>query len=238
MPKQPTGQPTQGPGPQKTGPAWSAVLQIIVAVAVGTALVAGPQIWAFGERLNGDWKRWSSDQWPRSATPPPRAPATSTRPAVIPAAPVSDPAVRAAASQPPARSVARATASKPSTPSKPSRVSNVKSRPQVARTTLSAPVLLEPRLDPKAYHEMYMKQGIDLYQAGWFGPAIGRFRRAAAIIPSPTAYLWIGRAAIRAGRSFEARTALERAIALAPDSAAAREANALLDRLKTEKSPS
>ncbi|MGQ0549491.1 MAG: tetratricopeptide repeat protein [Armatimonadota bacterium] len=83
-----------------------------------------------------------------------------------------------------------------------------------------------------------MKQGIELYQAGWYGPAIGRFRLAAALIPSPTAYLWIGRAAIRAGRPFEARAALERTIALAPDSAAAREAHTLLDRLKSDKSSS
>ncbi|MGH2373751.1 MAG: tetratricopeptide repeat protein [bacterium] len=83
-----------------------------------------------------------------------------------------------------------------------------------------------------------MTQGIELYQAGWYGPAIGRFRLAAALIPSPTAYLWIGRAAIRAGRPFEARIALERTIALAPDSAAAREAHTLLDRLKSDKSSS
>ncbi len=228
MPKQPTGQPSQDTGPRKTGPTWSAILQIVAAVAVGTALVAGPQLWAFGERLRGDWRRWSTDQWPRSATAPPKASVTSTKPAVIPAAPA--PAVKAATSQPPALPVTRATAAKPT------KTAKVKQqRPRAARTTLSAPVLLEPRKDPKTYHEMYMKQGIELYNSGWYGPAIGRFRLAAAIIPSPTAYLWIGRAAIRAGRPFEARNALERAIALAPDSAAAREANALLDRMKSDK---
>ncbi|MGH2405580.1 MAG: hypothetical protein ACRDGN_14135 [bacterium] len=229
MPKQPTGRSAQGPEHLKPGPTWSAVLQIAVAVAVGTALVAGPQLWAFGDRLKGDWHRWSSDQWPRPVASPVKPPARSTRPArptVIPVVPVTDPAVKAAARKAVAQPVARPTPSKP----------KVKPRPQVARTAISAPVLLEPAKDPKTYYEMCMKQGSDLYQAGWYGPAIGRFRLAAAIIPSPSAYLWIGRSAIRAGRPFEARSALERTIALAPDSAAAREAHALLDRLKTEKS--
>lgn len=232
MPAQPAGQPAQRPTQQKAGPAWSAALQIVVAVAVGTALVAGPQIWAFGERLKDDWRRWSSVQWPGSAAPQPKAPAPSTKPAVIPAkpavipaAPAPAPAVKPAASPPEARPAARATESKPS---------KVKPRVQLARQM--APILLEPRKDPKTSHEMYMRQGIELYQSGWYGPAIGRFRLAAAVIPSPTAYLWIGRAAIRAGRPFEARAALERTIALAPDSAAAREAHALLERLKAEKS--
>lgn len=237
MPKQPTEKQAQESGSHKTGPTWSAVLQIAAAVAVGTALVAGPQLWAFGERLKHDWRRWSTDQWPKSPAPSPKAPPATTRPAVI-SAPVSDPAVKAA-SRTPARPAAQTTAAKPDP--KPSKVTRVKPRSTDTRTvgtTSIAPVLREPRKNPKLGHEIYMKQGIELYQAGWYGPAIGRFRLAAALIPSPTAYLWIGRAAIRAGRPFEARAALERTIALAPDSEAAREAHTLLDRLKSDKSSS
>lgn len=238
MPKQPTEKRAQDSESHRTGPTWSAVLQIVAAVAVGTALVAGPQLWAFGERLKDDWRRWSTDQWPREAAPVPKAPPRTTRPVVI-SAPVSDPAVKAATNRTPLRSVAQTTAAKPD--AKPTKVSRVKPRSTETRsasTTPVAPVLREPRRDPKAGHEMYMKQGVELYQAGWYGPAIGRFRLAAALVPSPTTYLWIGRAAIRAGRPFEARTALERTIALAPDSAAAREAHTLLDRLKSDKSSS
>jgi hypothetical protein len=45
-------------------------------------------------------------------------------------------------------------------------------------------------------------------------------------------HLWIGRAAIKAGRLAEARRALERVIVLAPGTDAAREAQALLARLR------
>lgn len=236
MPKQPIEKKAEESGSHSTGPTWSAVLQIAAAVAVGTALVAGPQLLVFGERLKADWRRWSTDQWPKNPTPAPRAPASTTRPAVIPA-PVSAPAVKAAATKTPPRPVAQTTAVQPNL--KQAKAPRVKPPSPVGRTigtTSVAPVLREPRRNPKAGHEMYMKQGIELYQAGWYGPAIGRFRLAAALIPSPTTYLWIGRAAIRAGRPFEARTALERTIALAPDSEAAREAHTLLDRLKSDKS--
>ncbi len=238
MPKQPTEKRAQESGSHGMGPTWSAALQIAAAVAVGTALVAGPQLWAFGERLKADWRRWSTDQWPKSTAPASKAPAATRRPAVI-SAPVSDPAVKAAATKTPPRPVAQATPVQPSP--KQAKASRVKPRSLEARTTGTtsiAPVLREQRRNPKVGHEIYMKQGIELYQAGWYGPAIGRFRLAAALIPSPTTYLWIGRAAIRAGRPFEARTALERTIALAPDSEAAREAHTLLDRLKSDKSSS
>lgn len=78
-----------------------------------------------------------------------------------------------------------------------------------------------------------MREGYQLYSTGWYGPAIGRFRQAAAVMPgSASAQLWMGRAAWKAGRLTEARQALERAIELDPTSAAAREARTLLERLE------
>ncbi len=88
-----------------------------------------------------------------------------------------------------------------------------------------------PQANPKTYYETLMRQGVELYHSGWYGPAMARFRQASSVMPSITAHLWIGRAAIKAGRHAEARVALERVIALAPDSEMAREARALLDTL-------
>jgi Flp pilus assembly protein TadD len=77
-----------------------------------------------------------------------------------------------------------------------------------------------------------MKDGYQLYQTGWYGPAMARFKEAARVSPgSATVHLWYGRAAYRAGRAGEARAALERAIALSPASDAARDARALLERM-------
>lgn len=75
-----------------------------------------------------------------------------------------------------------------------------------------------------------MQQGFQLYRSGWYGPAMGRFRQATAVIPkSAYAHLWVGRAGIKAGRHAEAREALERVIELAPTSDVARQARALLE---------
>ena len=78
-----------------------------------------------------------------------------------------------------------------------------------------------------------MGDGHRLYQSGWYGPAMGRFRQGAAVKPqSQNAHLWIARSAMRTGRYDIARAAAERAIAIAPNNDAAREARALLDQLK------
>lgn len=78
-----------------------------------------------------------------------------------------------------------------------------------------------------------MVQGVELYRGGWYGPAMARFRAASAVRPdAPSPYLWYARAALRVGRTADARRALEQVIAMAPASAAAREAQALLNRLR------
>jgi tetratricopeptide (TPR) repeat protein len=80
--------------------------------------------------------------------------------------------------------------------------------------------------------EFFLNDGIRLYQSGWYGPALARFRQAArAAAASPRAHLWVGRAALKLGRDAEAREAFERTIALAPDSAAAAAARILLQQL-------
>jgi len=79
-----------------------------------------------------------------------------------------------------------------------------------------------------------MDQGIALYRSGWYGPALARFRQAAALRPtSPYAHLWVGRAAVAAQRYDEAREALERVVALAPGTPQAKEAEALLEELSS-----
>jgi tetratricopeptide (TPR) repeat protein len=83
------------------------------------------------------------------------------------------------------------------------------------------------------YYLRLMSDGHKLYQTGWYGPAMGRFRQAAAVRPqSQNAHLWIARSAMRTGRYEIARAAAERAIAISPNNDAAREARALLDQLK------
>lgn len=77
-----------------------------------------------------------------------------------------------------------------------------------------------------------MVDGRVLFRAGWFGPAVGRFRQATRLMPSnPEAWLWLGRAAFMAERHDEAREALRRAAALAPGTSLARDAATLLARL-------
>lgn len=74
-----------------------------------------------------------------------------------------------------------------------------------------------------------VKEGRRLYSAGWYGPALARFREAARRAPdSSLAYLWWGRAAYKVSRFPEARQALVRASDLAGDTEAGRQARALL----------
>lgn len=82
---------------------------------------------------------------------------------------------------------------------------------------------------PTGRFDQLMRQGLSLYRAGWYGPALARFRQATQVQPhSPRAWLWLGRAAFRAGRPAEARQALERVLSLAPGSVYAREAEGVL----------
>lgn len=102
-------------------------------------------------------------------------------------------------------------------------------KPAVAVRRPYAPVLTEPKVDPRPAFAVLMQEGYELYRAGWYGPAMGRFKAASMIMPgSVTAFLWTGRAGLKAGRTAEARRALERVMVLAPGSEAAREAKALL----------
>ncbi len=102
-------------------------------------------------------------------------------------------------------------------------------RPRPASTPVPAATVV----NPQAHFAALMGEGVQLYRSGWYGPAMGRFRQASAVMPaSPRPYLWLGRAGIRAQRYREARWALERVIALAPASDAAREAQMLLNRLR------
>jgi len=74
-----------------------------------------------------------------------------------------------------------------------------------------------------------MGEGIRLHREGWYGPATARFREAVTVMPDYLrAYLWLGRAGLKAGRYDEARRALEQVIALDPESTAAQEAKSLL----------
>ncbi|MDR7522818.1 MAG: tetratricopeptide repeat protein [Armatimonadota bacterium] len=108
-----------------------------------------------------------------------------------------------------------------------------RARPRPAPRVTPSPAADGPTHPPRKYFEKLMREGYQLYSTGWYGPAIGRFRQAAAVMPgSASAHLWMGRAAWKAGRLTEARQALERAVELDPTSAAAREARALLERLE------
>jgi Flp pilus assembly protein TadD len=111
----------------------------------------------------------------------------------------------------------------------------MRATPQAATSPRPAPTpgaSTPPALDRQQYLTRLLKEGSRLYQAGWYGPATARFKEAARVSPGSAAvHLWYGRAAYRAGRTGEARRALERVMALAPGSEAAREARTLLDRL-------
>jgi len=80
--------------------------------------------------------------------------------------------------------------------------------------------------------DIVMRDGIELYNKGWFGPAVGRFREAVSLDPrSPEANLWLARALIRSDRQAEARPVLEKVIELARTGPQADEAAVLLGKL-------
>lgn len=94
------------------------------------------------------------------------------------------------------------------------------------------PAQVQPARPVKSANPAYdalIRDGLKNYQKGWYGPALARFRAAAQLSPSEwEAYLWIGRAALKARRLGEAREALERVLALDPNGAGGREARLLL----------
>jgi hypothetical protein len=109
-------------------------------------------------------------------------------------------------------------------------------RPSPAGSREPAPQVAAPRSAeegrPWARLTALMRDGIRLHHEGWYGPATARFREAVAVMPDHLrAYLWLGRAGLKAGRYDEARRALEQVIALDPQSAAAQEAKALLSQI-------
>jgi hypothetical protein len=111
---------------------------------------------------------------------------------------------------------------------------------QTVTVRLPAPrVAQTPRAQPSKAaaggHKRFdaaMREGIDLYNKGWFGPAVGRFREAVSLDPkSSDAHLWLARALIRSDRGAEAKPVLERVIELAKTGPQAEEAAVLLSKL-------
>lgn len=212
-------------GIRPTSVGWRAILEISLFAVAATVLVTGVDLTAVRRalaRLPGP-----SVAQPRSARAPAPQPEASPRRATVQKAP------RARAISP-----AASPAAKKRTQAAPARLP-APSRPAVAVPRPST-LVEEPAAAPSPSAEVsrlqhfyaLMDKGIALYNEGWYGPAVGRFRQAAAIVPkSPYVYLWWGRAAVAAGRPEEARDALERAIALAPGTEVARKALLLLQSL-------
>lgn len=163
---------------------------------------------------------------PKTATSLPVTPAGAPHVTVMPRAqPAPTPAKKPAVDRTPNVSPAPAAQKAPARQPTP--------RPRSRRPT-PTPVAeaTRPPLSPQQYLARLMREGHQLYQSGWYGPATARFKEAARVSPgSPTVLLWYGRSALRMGRTAEARAVLERVIALAPSSDAAREARNLLERM-------
>ena len=205
---------------------------------IAAFLIAGPQVWAFGERLTEYLPRPIAGA-PKSPSGPDAVDRTARTP--VRAAPASDRALRAPV-RVTAPAATPATPSRPQTPVQATPQPVTTPRPRVKPKSAPTPrtaysqVLLEQaqvESDARKYYEALMQQGFQLYRSGWYGPAMGRFRQATAVVPkSAYAHLWVGRAGIKAGRYAEARDALERVIELAPTSDVARLARALLDETR------
>jgi hypothetical protein len=199
-------------GHQRSRPRWILVAQFVVALVVVAYLLAGP------EALNASAIERKVMGWFV------RARAVDLAPVGAPEPPAPRSSPEAAPRRPEARDTATA---RPAAPARPQAW-----RPSPVRRPAGAP---SPRptpvpLSPQQYLRRLMREGYELYQGGWYGPALARYRQAARVRPdSATVQLWYGRAALKVGRLDEARVALERAIALAPASDAAREARVLLD---------
>lgn len=246
---------------RRSTPTWILVLQFIVALAVIAFLLAGPETlsaveqWVRSTLLHSILPSPDPPQPPStSAEASVRVPAQATGmpAAAAPARAVSSVSKTSApdsekAVPRPSRPARTASAVPPTpaprvlegpTPARTPAAAATRRRlqsPEPVPTAAAPPSKAEaaqPPLSPQKYFERVMRDGHELYQAGWYGPAMARFKEAARANPaSASAHLWWGRAAIKIGRPAEARAALERAIVLAPDSAAAREARTLLAML-------
>ena len=103
-------------------------------------------------------------------------------------------------------------------------------QPKIAQTPRAQPTKASSSGHKR--FDIIMRDGIDLYNKGWFGPAVGRFREAVSLDPrSPEANLWLARALIRSDRPAEARPVLEKVIELARTGPQADEAAVLLSKL-------
>lgn len=246
--QRPSAQPPQ-PAPEGTAtPVWIRILQFLVAVLIMAFLAVGPQVWdAFGKLLDYLHRaraappntvttpiepaatpatiRVSAPQQPPVETVAPR-PVVPSQPVVVPPASPDPPVIR------PKPAIRPKPVSSP-LPAKPK--ARIKTTPSPAATVVTAEALPAPMsLTPRQYFERLMREGSQLYQTGWYGPAMGRFKQAALVMPgSASAQLWTARAAIRIGRYDIARQALERTIEIAPASDAAREARSLLEQVKS-----
>ena len=203
--------PPQEPGPGRSLEGLPGIIAFIIVAAV---LVVGPKIWTVGEVL------------------------ASLGRSITGSRPVASPVKVSPQAQPTGKPAVEKAALKTSAPAQPKAARLPRSRPAAAPTARpSVPASAPPAAattDAARLRHFYalMDQGIRLYRAGWFGPSVGRFRQATAVMPtSPYAFLWLGRASLAAQRADDAREALQRVIVLAPDSQAAREASALLKQL-------
>jgi Flp pilus assembly protein TadD len=103
-------------------------------------------------------------------------------------------------------------------------------QPKIAQTPRAQTTKVSPSGHKR--FDTVMRDGIELYNKGWFGPAVGRFREAVSLDPrSPEANLWLARALIRSDRQAEARPVLEKVIELARTGPQADEAAVLLSKL-------
>jgi TolA-binding protein len=230
---------------------WVLIIEFIVALLVVSFLVVGPEGF---ERLT---------QRIRQSPPRPPAARTSAAPIQArPATARTDARPQPTVTSPRAENAQRPGASpralptmRPQTPpgatpvASPAATQGPRRTPASPRAVGTRPALRQraqpqptptpaaatpPPLSPQQYLAKLMREGYQLYQTGWYGPAMARFKEAARVSPgSASVQLWYGRAAYRAGRLGEARAALERTMAMAPGTDAAREARSLLDRMTT-----
>jgi TolA-binding protein len=216
---------------------WSVALQVLVSIVIAFVLIAGPQVETLWGRVR---ERLVELNKPRPAAE--RPPAVERSPAETKRPQAPQPAVTVAPQKAPAPSAAPvASQTAPVQPVPPAQVqpkpkaspagpaTRERPKPVVVARRPYAPVLTEPKSDPRPAFAALMQEGYELYRSGWYGPAMGRFKAATQIMPSSVpAYLWMGRSGLKAGRTAEARRALEQVIVLAPGSEAAREARTLL----------
>lgn len=209
---------------RKTAPTWQLIPEFIVAVLVMAFLLVGPEeLDTLGRRIRHYLYLQRHPAPGASASVPagPAAARAAESPPTVTRTVTVEPRVHPAPA-PIKRPVVERTPARQPTPRPRSR------RPTPTPVAEATP----PPLSPQRYLARLMREGHQLYQAGWYGPAAARFKEAARVSPgSATVHLWYGRSALRMGRTTEARAALERVIALAPSSDAAREARALLERM-------